>query len=126
MKVLYCWRCKKDVPMLDEIEWDELYPHLIDHIETIKAYRQKHDATLEEAGVQHFEQGALDRYFAITGYRESDVWELWHHRLKEVGSPCTSCGKPLRTPHAKFCAECGAPKSSLGETIITDCIQASA
>lgn len=111
MKTLYCWRCKKEVPMLDEHEWQDVYPHIAGGLEAVKAYRLEHGATLTEAKEHHFGQGALDRYFAITGYRETDVQELWHHQLARLGPCCTACGKPLRTPTANFCAECGAPKT---------------
>jgi len=33
-----------------------------------------------------------------------------HHEAARYGPDCTACGKPLRTPRAKFCAECGADR----------------
>ena len=36
--------------------------------------------------------------------------ELLHHRLSAIGPDCGKCGKPLRTPKAKICAECGEPR----------------
>jgi hypothetical protein len=45
--------------------------------------------------------------FKITGYKETDTDVLWHRRLSEFGPPCLTCGKLLRTPKVKFCAEGG-------------------
>ncbi|OWJ64791.1 hypothetical protein BWR60_23030 [Inquilinus limosus] len=95
--------------MLDEHEWAEVYPALSDPIRRIKDYRALHSASLAEAKRHISGTGALDRYFALTGYRETDPDALWHHRLSLFGPPCGACGKPLRTPRAKLCAECGAP-----------------
>jgi hypothetical protein len=79
-------------------------------IESIKAYRKQHNASLHEAKNVGWGQGALDLYYRITGFRETNVNAIWHHRLSQFGPPCAACGKPLRTPRAKFCAACGAPR----------------
>ncbi len=112
-KTVYCWRCKTELPMLDEQEWAELSQCMTDEIRDVQAYRQTHAATLEEASHVFKGQAALDRYFEITGIRERDVHNIWHHRLSLLGPPCEACGKPLRTPQAKLCAACGAHPSSL-------------
>jgi hypothetical protein len=57
----------------------------------------------------------LDRYFELTGFRETNINAVWHHRLSLYGPPCEACGKPLRTPKASFCAACGAPASRSAE-----------
>ena len=93
--------------MLDEREWQEVVPHLMKGIERIKQYRIDHGVSLAEA--RHvYGDDALKRYFEITGFRETNVNALWHHRLALFGPPCSVCGKPLRTPRAKICAACGA------------------
>jgi len=48
-KLLYCWRCRMDVPMLDEVEWEQVVPHLIGAVNEIKRYRDAHGVTLTEA-----------------------------------------------------------------------------
>lgn len=50
---------------------------------------------------------ALAKYHEFTGFEETNVNALWHHRASLYGSPCSGCGKPLRTPQANFCAACG-------------------
>jgi hypothetical protein len=99
-KTLYCWRCRADIPMLDEQEWEQVLPALTKGVRQIQDYRSRHDASLLKAKQHVYGTGALDRYFELTGYRETDVQALWHHRLSKFGPPCGTCGKPLRTPRA--------------------------
>ena len=72
-KLQYCWRCKCDVPMLDESEWSHVLPSLHDGIREIQRYRMEYNASLDEAKNRCYGLGALDRYFEITGYRETSV-----------------------------------------------------
>jgi hypothetical protein len=51
---------------------------------------------------------ALDYFERITGYRETNINAVWHHRLALYGPACAGCGKPLRTPQASYCLACGA------------------
>ncbi len=96
--------------MLEEHEWDELAAFLHDFIGRIKKVREEKGLSLadarEQAGLD-----ALHRYRELTGFVETNVNALWHHRLSLFGPPCSSCGKPLRTPRAKHCAECGVARS---------------
>ena len=94
-RTAYCWRCRFEVPMLDEPEWEQVYPCLQERFRGLVEYRT------------HTEE-ALARYFEITGFRETNPNAIWHHRLSLFGPPCASCGKLLRTPRAKLCAACGA------------------
>lgn len=43
----------------------------------------------------------------LTGREETNPNAVGHHLLSRYGLPCTCCGKPLRTPRARFCAACG-------------------
>ena len=99
--------------MLDEQEWIELAPHLSTSLKEVKQYREKHNATIEEAMASGYGQSALETYYKLTGFRETNVGALWHHRLSLFGPPCHSCSKPLRTPSAKLCAECGSVRSNI-------------
>jgi len=114
-KIVYCWRCQIDLPMLEEGEWDDVLPRLTRGIRDMQAYRQINGGSILEAKMHAYGDGALERYFKITGFRETNINALWHHRLSLYGPPCSSCGKLLRTPRAKFCAACGTPASASPE-----------
>jgi hypothetical protein len=92
MKMLWCWRCKTDVPMLDDDE-----------------YRQV--ISLRGKGSQESFALMLAEYERITGFRETNPNATFHHRVSDYGPPCRYCGKPLRTPQAKVCGHCMKPAS---------------
>jgi hypothetical protein len=54
----------------------------------------------------------LREYERITGVHETNPNAIYHHVLSMYGSPCTNCGKPLRTPNAKLCGACMKPTVS--------------
>ena len=111
MTELWCWRCQQEIPMLDEDEWPEMAAALRHGICNIKARRQATGASLAEVTegekLQAQYSEALDLYECLTGHRETNPLALHHHRVSIYGPPCETCGKPLRTPKAKLCAECG-------------------
>jgi hypothetical protein len=82
-RVQYCWRCRMDVPVLKRAGWEKMVA-----------------AGPEVAAM-------LARYNAMTGFAEINFAAVMHHRTIDFGPLCESCAKPLRTPEAKFCAECG-------------------
>jgi hypothetical protein len=94
--------------MLDEQEWDSISPLLSRSLEEIIEYRRIHNVPLEVAMKQKYGVSALDFYFDLTGFKETNVSALYHHRISLYGPPCAACGKPLRSPRASFCAACGA------------------
>lgn len=107
-KTVHCWRCRTEIPMLDESEWERMHPRLTGRIEGVKAYRQAHGVGIAEAR-KHLDGEALDLYREMTGYVETNAEAIWHHRMAIYGPPCKSCGHLLRTPRASFCASCGTP-----------------
>jgi hypothetical protein len=84
VKVLHCWRCQMEMPMLEE-----------------------HEATYVLKG-GHDPDRILQRYRELTGFEETNANAIWHHVVGLYGAPCFSCGKPPRTPCARMCAACGA------------------
>jgi hypothetical protein len=111
-RILYCWRCRTDVPMLDEAEWAQVFALLSVSIVRLQEYREVHATSLPDA-MRHVPVGrdALAKYREFTGYEEANINALHHHRASLYGPPCATCGKPLRTPRAKLCAACGAMKA---------------
>jgi hypothetical protein len=109
VKVLYCWRCDADIPMLEEHEWEQIQPYLKDGLRKVGNLVRNHSMSVQEAKDEVYGRGALERYFQFTGYRETNINALWHHRVSQYGPPCKVCGKPLRKPKAKMCTACGTP-----------------
>lgn len=96
--------------MLTEGEWALVAPHLTNSFEQIKRYRERHACSLAEAQRKGFGRQALALYMEITGFPETNANALYHHRLSIYGPPCHECGKPLRTPQARYCAMCSAKR----------------
>jgi hypothetical protein len=96
MKMLWCWRCKAEMPMLDD-----------DEFQRVSALFDTGTGGIRERKFAP----ALREYERITGFRETNPNALYHHVLSMYGPPCANCGKPLRTPKAKLCGSCMHPKS---------------
>ena len=90
--------------MLSEDEW--IIIHEFISLEAIKNYRKEHNVGLAEAKL-HFEDNACAKFNAMTGSNESNMNNIWHHRNIIYGPDCEKCGKPYRTPQARYCVECG-------------------
>jgi hypothetical protein len=95
--------------MLTDEEWDEIHLLLRFDIEWMKTYRADTGASVHEANIA-LNSKAFDRYFEMTGFRETNINALYHHHLSLYGNECSSCGHLLRTPQASFCANCGQKK----------------
>ena len=106
VKVLWCWRCRMEIPMLDEQEFSELHPLLSDGLRATKEFRAKHGLPLEKVDMNQRFKPALDVYERVTGFRETNPNALWHHRISLYGPLCTKCNRPRRTPQARHCVDC--------------------
>jgi hypothetical protein len=105
-KTYYCWRCRMPIPMLTDAEWAEVHPLLQMDIQRIKAHRTESGLGLSET-LSTSRHQPCDRYFEITGFRESNPNAIWHHVLSAYGPECPECGHLFRTSRASFCANCG-------------------
>jgi hypothetical protein len=94
MKILWCWRCNMDIPMLDD-----------DEFKRCLSFKGTGTGDLRE---REFEP-VLEEYERITGFHETNINAFYHHVCSMYGPPCSNCLKPLRTPAAKMCAACGQP-----------------
>jgi hypothetical protein len=98
MRMLWCWRCKAEVPMLDDEEFGRVSRLL---------YKGTGDSQRDKMF-----SASIDEHERITGYRETNPNAIFHHKLSIYGPPCWKCQKPLRTPRAKLCGSCMAPVKS--------------
>ena len=92
--------------MLDEREWREVEPLLVESIREIQRIRVETGATIKQA-MKSADLPALKKYREMTGFVETNVNAIWHHRRSNFGPECAKCGRLLRTHKARFCAECG-------------------
>lgn len=97
--------------MLEEAEWERMAPALSDQITMIKRIRQEHGCDVGTAKRMAGE-AACNLYSEMTGYRETNLNAIWHHRLALYGPECPQCGHLIRTPKARFCANCGLKRAA--------------
>jgi hypothetical protein len=98
------------MPMLDEQEYAEIASLFHAGMQSVKEYRKETGAPLKSVPLAERFAPMLSRYEAMTGYTETNANAVMHHRLSLYGPPCSRCGKPLRTPMAKICGSCMAPR----------------
>lgn len=99
MKIRYCWRCRMDVPMLDEEEGKIASKLLAEGFQEFKTARKK-------PFNENFKK-LLDYYNNLTGFEETNPNAIMHHFIDMYGPDCENCGKPYRTETATFCPKCG-------------------
>ena len=93
--------------MLDEREWALVWAEMYLRPITSPAAKSPDRFVEHQRELKEGRQRALDLYETFTGFRETNHLALYHHRESIYGPPCGWCGKPLRTPRAKLCADCG-------------------
>ncbi len=93
------------MPFLDEREWQEMTPFLDASMKAIKTYRARHDRDLDA------HEGCMAvasvKFEELTGMPDVHFWTIHHHRLKDWGKECPSCGCLLMTPATTLCSHCG-------------------
>ncbi|ACT03636.1 hypothetical protein [Paenibacillus sp. JDR-2] len=109
MKMMWCWRCRQEVPMLDEKEYrriNKIYKKCFDRV---RKYRMSGSSVWIDSHSPINESFKLvaREYEKMTGYKDMHHNAIMHHRISMYGEPCPKCGKPLRTPQAKMCVACG-------------------
>lgn len=113
--LIYSYKFKREVPLLDEMQWQAIEPLVNNIFSDIKEFRQKTGCSLDKARKKSpAGQTALLAYFLLAGLRLEYPEQLFDVRMLSYGRLCPNCDKPFRTTKAKFCAECGY-KHSNGE-----------
>ena len=108
MKKIWCWRCKKEVKMLDEIEFSDFNIIYKECTEKVKLYRKENKVLLSQVPLNKIYQPTINKFERITEEKVKCSFDhLLKHRISLYGKLCIKCGKPLRTSKAKFCANCG-------------------
>lgn len=107
MKTLWCWRCRKRMPMLEETEFLELENLFAQCVLSLKELRSSLGVALNAEQYRKGMDPVLRWYFERTGATGVDANEIRNHRISLYGSPCPQCKKELRTPAARHCLECG-------------------
>jgi hypothetical protein len=113
MKMMWCWRCKMEMPMLNEEEYGEIYKMFSGALTAAKESRIENNLPLEGLTIEEIFRPMREKYKEFTNYEETNHIAILHHRISDYGEPCKNCGKPLRTPKASFCAACGQVKESV-------------
>lgn len=110
MKMMWCWRCKSDMPMLDEEEYARIHQLFGEAMKGDGAYREKHGLSMSQLSMDERFRPVVKEYERLTGVAGLHHNTIMHHRMFLFGPPCGNCGKPLRTPNAKLCVSCGQVK----------------
>ena len=110
MENLWCWRCKMEIPMLNEDE----------HRMASKLYRHGFETGKCNMTRQERFKALLEYYKELTEYDETEPNAIMHHRIELYGPPCENCSKPYRTPKASFCAACGHKRTNFNDIILKD------
>jgi hypothetical protein len=106
---MWCWRCKQEVPMLDENEYAVIARLFHESTSSVKAFRRAHEISLKDTPLQELYKPVCAEYERIAGVKELDHNEILKHRISLYGPSCKNCSKPLQTPKAQLCGTCMHP-----------------
>ncbi|MDQ2793537.1 MAG: hypothetical protein M3Y12_05955 [Bacteroidota bacterium] len=121
MKMLWCWRCQREIPMLEDKELALVNQARAEGMALVEAAAQRRGTTIvpmQLTGVASRLQPMLEMYKLLTGFEETNPNAVMHHAVHLYGPPCPQCHKPLRTSEARFCAACGFGQDDITATSI--------
>jgi len=95
--------------MLDEDEFASVRELYLGTVKATKEFRRQWDIPMEQASIADRFKPVRVRYEQLTGMKDCHENAIMHHRISMYGEPCKSCGKPFRTPSAKYCGACMHP-----------------
>ena len=99
----YCWRCDCRIPFLTRDDWVVIAAAMAQDRAEIPIRR----AEGKPLSLDTLWKKTLQAYAALTGFTETNINALWHHQDWLLGHDCVTCGKPYRTPQARYCVACG-------------------
>lgn len=76
MKMVYCRHCRKDVPMLDDYEREQVMQLYTTCVKAVKQYRQEHNTSLAETPLSELYKPVRELIKEITGSDEFDLDEV--------------------------------------------------
>jgi hypothetical protein len=131
MKVVWCWRCNTDYPMLKDHEWSVLMDAHTRYgqqdrdaaFDVIKRYAADHglrtpiEPSLERPVMARAFWYLVSGFELFTGILEDSPNPISHYYISHYGPPCNRCGRLLRTKLASHCAACGEPSSDSNQTV---------
>lgn len=124
MRIQYCWRVRREMPMLEDHEVEHIYhvwaasgenPDLA--FSALSLESESRGGTLLTPAPADASQMLRRLWHLCAGYELFTGTPLGHPNyfyplcVSWYGPPCPHCSKPLRTSKARFCAECGTPTS---------------
>jgi hypothetical protein len=103
--------------MLDEPEFARVAKQYRVSTQAVKDVRARRSATLKATPTAELYRPVQQLYMRLckkAGLEPVIVApnHVLKHRLAAFGPPCHHCGKPLRTPAARMCAECGTRREA--------------
>ncbi|OON69013.1 zinc ribbon domain-containing protein [Hymenobacter sp. CRA2] len=117
MKILWCWRCQQDMPMLEPAEFRLMIRAREEGMGLVEQERLRRGgsalAPLALEGLAERFRPMLEMYRLLTGFEETNPNAVYHHSTAQFGPPCPQCHKPLRTPQARYCPQCGFGKDDM-------------
>lgn len=112
--LLYCWRCRRDVPMQSDEEYAEVSSHAATWSTELRARMRARQVSRSEVFDDGWLPLMLQTYRRLTGVHETNINVVGHHVASIYGPPCRHCGKTLRTPQASFCFLCHRAQDAPG------------
>jgi hypothetical protein len=107
----YCWRCKQEVPVLNDdgaAILDSLYRGGLVQARATSGVASESPSMITPRDYLHPALAEFRRaYRDMTGEDLSPKCPLLHHKRSDFGPPCPACGKPLRSATASQCFLCG-------------------
>lgn len=98
----YAWPYKKEMALLTDVEAEPL--DRINRSTILEAQDLMRDGKIPKNVLSVRLKTA---YEAIVGYRVEACINVDSIKLSSYGAPCPDCRRPMRTPRARLCMECG-------------------